>query len=73
MYLIHTYYSAFDKNNDDSKKCIALEKIENLKDFSISLTYITLDEAGLTTIPEMCDTKWKLSITDENKVQLELE
>jgi len=73
VYLIHTYYSKFNKNNDDSKTCIALEKIENLKDFSISLTYITLDAVGITTIPEMCDTKWKLSITDEKKVSLELE
>ena len=73
VYLIHTYYTMFDKNNDDSKTCIALENIENLKDFSISLTYITLDEVGITTIPEMCDTKWKLSITDENKISLELE
>ena len=73
LYLIHSYYSTFEEDKDQTQTCIALENIENLKDFSISLTYITLDEVGLTTIPEMCDTKWKLSITDENKVQLELD
>ena len=69
LYLIHSYYN---KNNDKSETCIALEDVDNLKDFSISLSYITFNEVGLTTIPEMCNTEWKLSITNENKVNLEI-
>lgn len=73
MYLIHTYYNRIDSCKNKATKCIALENFDSLNNFSVSLTYITLDDAGLTTIPELCDTEWKLLVTEENKIKLEIE
>ena len=70
LYLIHTYYKKYKPNEIAEDGCIALEDETKLNDFSISLTYITLTDNGVITIPELTTSEWTMKLTDNNKVEL---
>jgi hypothetical protein len=70
LYLIHTYYANLENDELETNGCIALEDNGRYGDFSVSLTYITLDDSGIMTIPEMTTSDWTMELTDNNHIEL---
>jgi len=70
LYLIHVYYDNLQNDEVELDSCIALEDSGRYSDFSCSLTYITLDDSGVMTIPEMTTTEWTMKLTDTNNIEL---
>lgn len=72
LYLIHAYYDNLQNNEVETEGCVALEDSGRYSDFSCSLTYITLDDKGVMTIPEMTTTEWTMELTDTNHIELDI-
>jgi hypothetical protein len=75
-YLIHENVERGIKNDDVKKStielCDALHNDKELKDYNIDMTYMSLCDVGVITIPNIQDSYWSMSVRDDNTVILEL-
>ena len=76
FYLIHKNVERGIKNADVKKSaielCDALQNDKELKDYHINMTYISLNDVGVVTIPNIHENFWSLLVNDDNNVILEL-
>lgn len=76
FYLIHENIERSIKSNDmkepSLKLCHALQNNKELKDYNIDMTYMSLSDVGVVTIPNIQERNWSLTVAEDNNVVLEL-
>ena len=76
FYLIHENIEYGFKNDNVNKNCFelchALQNDKELSDYHIDMTYMSLNDVGIVTIPNIQERFWSISVTPNNDLILEL-
>lgn len=76
FYLIHKNVEHSIKRDDVKKSamelCDAFQNGKELKDYNIDMSYMSLSDIGIVTIPNIQERTWSLYVTEDNELVLEL-
>ena len=71
-FLIHEYVKEQKGNNNDEMLCPVIKNANNISDYQIDISYMTLNDVGLITIPCVQKNSWTLTVDNNNVVFLEI-